>query len=252
MVRPLAAKRSSEIRRLLRVDGAVRVIDLAELFNVSQETIRRDLKQLGEAKHAVVVHGGATQVGSAELKLDIREHSAESQARIAKAASALVPNGATIMLDAGATMHMVATALVPLKSITVTTNSLTVASILARAGKRVHILPGEVAIRDEAVMSGATIEALTNQRFDIAFVAASKLAAPSGLTDTTRLAAQFRSKILQSANKAYLVINPGTVDRQATFPIHNVERITAVITGTQPKAPLRRWLMKRNIKLIVA
>lgn len=253
MARLLPAKRLAEIHRLLRVDGAVRVVDLAERLEVAQETVRRDLKQLAEAGHAIIVHGGATLFGTAVLKHESRDAlQSSAETRIAAAAAALITTRVTVMVNSGAEMLQLAASLVPVKSITVVTNSLGVAALLARAGRRVHILPGAVASHDGAVLSAATIEALANFRFDAAFVSAGGLTAQSGLTDRSRLATQFRSRILLSTNKAYVLADSSKFETDAAYPVGHVERITAVITNAQPKPQLRRWLVKRDIQLIVA
>lgn len=253
MARLLPAKRMMEVHRLLRVDGAVRVVDLAERLDVSQETIRRDLKDLAQSGHAIVVHGGATLFGESALKLEASDVSrSKSETRIAAAAAALLTTRATVMVDSGPEMLPLAAALVRLKSITVVTNSLAVAAVLARAGKRVDILPGAVTSHEGAVLSAPTIDALANCRFDAAFLSVGGLTAASGLTDHSRLATQFRSRLLLSASKAYALAVSSTLEADAAYPVSNSERITAVITDAQPKPALRRWLAKRDIRLIIA
>ncbi len=207
MPRPLAVKRLKDIRRLLRIEGAVRVVDLAEHFDVSQETVRRDLKALAAEQYAAIVHGGAMLFGGSEPRLEARTgHQTELKNGIAHAAAALVPAGGTILINSGSTTLLLAKALTNKASITVVTNSLGVATLLARAGRRVFMLPGEVAGHDEAVLSTDTVEALANYRFDAAFIAAGGLSATSGLTDYSRVAAQFRSKLLLSTDKPYVLV----------------------------------------------
>jgi DeoR/GlpR family transcriptional regulator of sugar metabolism len=253
MSRPLAVKRLKDIRRLLRIEGVVRVAELAERFDVSQETVRRDLKSLAQEQFATIVHGGATLFsGTVEPNLEARSgHRAELKDGIAQAAAALVASGATILLDSGSTTLHLAKALAEKASVTTVTNSLGAATLLARAGRHVHMLPGEVNSNDEAVLSTDTIEALAHYRFDAAFIAAGGLSVTSGLTDYSRIAAQFRSKLLLSTERPYVLLDSTKFGRETPFPVANLDRAAAIISDARPKASLARWLAKRKIRLIV-
>src|ERR1700749_2352543 len=91
MVRPLAVRRHNEIVQRLRAAGSVSVGELANIFGVSHETIRRDLKLLEENGHLDVVHGGAARRGMMEPSIAQRgEENADGKAAIARAAAAMI------------------------------------------------------------------------------------------------------------------------------------------------------------------
>ena len=104
MVRPLAVRRHNEIVQRLRAAGSVSVGELADVFGVSHETIRRDLKLLADQGHLDVVHGGAARRGMMEPSIAQRGgENAEGKAAIARAAARLVQDAASVLLDSGTT-----------------------------------------------------------------------------------------------------------------------------------------------------
>lgn len=251
MNRPLAADRLDEIRRRLGSHGSVTVAELAATLNVSRETIRRDLKRLAVFGDAEVVHGGATRRRLAEPALAQRtaDH-AEAKALIARKAAELVFEGATVLIDSGSTTLALARELARLPRFTAATNSLGVATVLTRSGHNVHLLGGELDANDEATMSVETIAALEGLHFDLAFIGAGGLSGTAGLTDYSRTAAIFRSRMISSVSEAYLLADASKFDRETPFPVANAERLAGLLTNAQPKGELARWFAERDIRII--
>lgn len=141
-----APERQQEILRLARDGGRVDVVSLAEEFQVTAETIRRDLKALDRAGLLRRVHGGAIPAGRLDFEPDLAERettAADEKDHIAKAALAELPTEGTLILDAGTTVARLAAA-VPLEaSLTVVTHSLPIAARLAdHPGIQLHLVGG--------------------------------------------------------------------------------------------------------------
>ena len=253
MSRPIAARRHDEIMRRLGAAGTVSVEELATLFDVSRETIRRDLKVLAEKGRLDVVHGGAARRESVEPALDQRSReNAEGKAAIGRAAARLVENGMVVLLDSGTTTLAVAQALLDKRDLTICTNSLCIAQMLCRvAGTRVHLLGGEIDPVDEAAFGLDTIEALSRFRIDIAFVGAGGLSQTGEVTDYTRIAAEQRARMIAVAAHAYLVLDGGKFGRLTPIRVPGADKATGLITDTEPPAPLRKALKQRRIRTIV-
>ena len=214
--------------------------------------MRRDLKALAAGGHATIVHGGAVLLALDEPRVEARPVGrSPEKARMAVAAARLVAEGATILIDSGASTLHLARELRRVRSLTVVTNSLGVATLLARADKCVHMLPGEISLVDEAALGAETIEALSNYRFDAAFVCVGGLSGTSGMTDVSRLAAQFRSRLLLATDKPYILADSSQFDTETPFPIANTERVAGLICDAKPKGSLARWLAKRRIRLVL-
>lgn len=141
-----APERQQEILRLARDGGRVDVISLAEEFQVTAETIRRDLKALDRAGLVRRVHGGAIPAGRLDFEPDLAERestAADEKDRIAKAALAELPIQGTVILDAGTTVARLA-GIIPLEAeLTVVTHSLPIAARLAdHPGMQLHLVGG--------------------------------------------------------------------------------------------------------------
>src|SRR5438132_1766974 len=106
-----APERQQEILRLARDGGRVDVLSLADVFQVTAETIRRDLKALDRAGLVRRVHGGAIPAGRLDFEPDLAERestAADEKDRIAHAALAELPGEGTMILDAGSTVARLA------------------------------------------------------------------------------------------------------------------------------------------------
>lgn len=181
-----APERQQDILRLARDAGRVDVVSLADHFQVTAETIRRDLKTLDRAGLVRRVHGGAIPAGRLDFEPDLAERestAADEKDRIAKAALAELPPDGTLILDAGTTVARLAAAL-PLDSeLTVVTHSLPIAARLAdHPGLQLHLVGGRVRHRTRAAVDAWALRAYTEIRADVLFLAANGFSAAHGLT----------------------------------------------------------------------
>src|SRR3954466_8827624 len=104
MVRPLAVRRHNEIVQRLRAAGSVSVGELANIFGVSHETVRRDLKLLADNGHLHGVHGGAARRGMMEPSIEQRgEENAAGKLAIAREAARMVADASSVLIDSGTT-----------------------------------------------------------------------------------------------------------------------------------------------------
>jgi DeoR family transcriptional regulator, glycerol-3-phosphate regulon repressor len=253
MPRPLAVRRHDEIVRRLRAAGTVSVGELAEGFGVSHETIRRDLKALADQGHLDVVHGGAARRGVMEPALSQREaENAAGKAAIARAATKLVPENGTVLLDSGSTTHAIVLELVARRGLTLCTNSLSHAAALCRVpGNRVYLLGGEVDGNDEATIGIDVMAAVANFRVDVAFVGIGGFAEDGGATDYSRGAAEMRGRMLISG-RAYVVADRSKFTRRTPFRIPNFDRCTGIIVDAAPDETLAAAWDERGLTVIAA
>ncbi|MFF4967490.1 DeoR/GlpR family DNA-binding transcription regulator [Streptomyces sp. NPDC001037] len=204
-----APERQQEILRLARDGGRVDVLSLAEEFQVTAETIRRDLKALDRAGLVRRVHGGAIPVGRLDFEPDLTERestAADEKDRIAKAALAELPAEGTVILDAGTTVARVAAAL-PLESaLTVVTHSLPIAARLAdHPGIQLHLVGGRVRNRTRAAVDAWALRAYGEIRADVLFVAANGFSAEHGLTTPDLAEAAVKRAAVAAARRVVLL-----------------------------------------------
>ncbi len=171
-----AAQRREQIMRLLHVHGFQSVTHLSELLEVSDMTVRRDLKRLADAGELRVVHGGASLLHATLRTADFTSRGAQERTAkrlIAERASALVEPGATVAIDAGTTAFEMASALPPEFRGCVISHSVPVLHhMLNVPDARVIGLGGELLSDSQALVGGLTTEALAGLRADIVFLGA--------------------------------------------------------------------------------
>ncbi|GAA1008517.1 D-beta-D-heptose 1-phosphate adenosyltransferase [Streptomyces sp. F-3] len=204
-----AAERQQEILRLAREGGRVDVVSLAEEFQVTAETIRRDLKVLDRAGLLRRVHGGAIPVGRLDFEPDLAERestAAEEKDRIAKAALAELPAEGTLILDAGTTVARLAAALPLDAELTVVTHALPIAARLAdHPGLHLHLVGGRVRTRTRAAVDAWALRAYGEIRADVLFVAANGFSVEHGLTTPDLAEAAVKRAAIAAARRVVLL-----------------------------------------------
>ncbi len=252
--RALAPRRHDEILKRLAADGSVGIAELAAFFDVSRETIRRDMKLLAERGQLDLVHGGARSFAATEAALPLRsQENAAGKAAIGRAAAALVEHGMVVFLDSGTSALEVANALIGKQNLTICTTSLVIALLLCRQpSMRVHILGGEIDPIEEAASGIDALEAIGRYRIDIAFLGAGGLTPDGTITDFTRSGAEQRAQMVTHAAKTYFLLDSSKFGRLTPMRIRNFERASGIIVDAPPPVPSGHGLKKKGMKVIVA
>ncbi|MFD5075793.1 DeoR/GlpR family DNA-binding transcription regulator [Streptomyces sp. NPDC058371] len=204
-----APERQQEILRLARDGGRVDVLSLAEEFQVTAETIRRDLKALDRAGLVRRVHGGAIPAGRLDFEPDLAERestAADEKDRIAHAAVAELPAEGTLILDAGSTVARLAGALPLEATLTVVTHSLPIAARLAdHPGMQLHLVGGRVRHRTRAAVDAWALRAYGEIRADVLFIAANGFSVEHGLTTPDLAEAAVKRAAVRAARRVVLL-----------------------------------------------
>jgi len=251
--RSLAPQRHEEILHRLDAEGVVFVADVARHFDVSHETVRRDLKALAARGALELTHGGATRLAAVELGLARRAgRNAEAKANIGRRAAAMVADGMVVLLDAGTTTAAVAAALAGRHDLTIVTTSLPIALELChRPGLRVQIAGGTLNPGDEASEGPEVLATLERFRFDLAFVSAGGVSPEGGVTDFTPMGAETRGRMIAVANRGYFVIDATKFGVLTPCRIPGQDRAAGILTDRAPTAELGAAVAARGLKLIV-
>ncbi|MBB6173108.1 DeoR family fructose operon transcriptional repressor [Nocardiopsis mwathae] len=204
-----AEERQKAILERARRDGRVDVTGLAAEFDVTYETIRRDLTAL--ERHGVLrrVHGGAIPVERLgfEPTLNMRDSvMTQEKERIAKAALAELPDEGAVLLDAGSTTGRLAEQLPTDRELTVVTNSLSIALTLTpRTNITLMLLGGRMRTRTQATVDAWALRALEESFADVAFVATNGISVERGLTTPDPAEAEVKRAMIRSARRAVLL-----------------------------------------------
>ncbi|MFJ2259408.1 DeoR/GlpR family DNA-binding transcription regulator [Streptomyces sp. NPDC087844] len=231
-----APERQQEILRLARDGGRVDVVSLAEEFQVTAETIRRDLKALDRSGLLRRVHGGAIPAGRLDFEPDLAERettAADEKDRIAKAALAELPEEGTMILDAGTTVARLAGALPLEASLTVVTHSLPIAARLAdHPGVQLHLIGGRVRHRTRAAVDAWALRAYGEIRADVVFLAANGFSAEHGLTTPDLAEAAVKRAAIAAARRVVLLADSAKLGQEHFARFGGLDDVDLLITDT--------------------
>jgi DeoR family transcriptional regulator, fructose operon transcriptional repressor len=213
-----AAERQQAILKLARERGRVEVPGLAEEFEVTAETVRRDLKALARAGMVRRVHGGAIPVGRLDFEPDLSEREATAVAqkeRIARAALAELPEEGSVILDAGTTTAALAAALPLDTTLTVVTHALPLAARLAdHPGIELHVVGGRVRHRTRAAVDAWALRTYGEITADVLFLATNGFSTDSGLTTPDLAEAAVKRTLIAAARRVVLLADSGKFGQQ--------------------------------------
>ncbi|MCU1528390.1 MAG: D-beta-D-heptose 1-phosphate adenosyltransferase [Frondihabitans sp.] len=260
-----ALERHDLITELLRADGRVVVAELAARFDVTTETIRRDLDLLEQAGLLQRVHGGAVAGGHtsvSESSFDERQgQQTPSKSAIARAASRLVPASfvGSVALDAGTTTAAIATELSlwqPAESgrlLTVITNAVPLAALLQHSPYLdLRLLGGRVRGLTSAAVGTATVEQIAALRPDIAFVGANGISAGFGLSTPDELEGAVKTAYVRAARRVVAVVDSTKHGAEALTRFARLDEIDTLVTDAVPPADLAEALDEADVEVIVA
>lgn len=242
----LKEERQQLILNKLKESGKVLTPVLSSLLAVSEDTIRRDLKELSDLGSIKKVHGGAILTSSNPYDFRERQvYAQEAKARLASAAVSLIKRGQVLFMDGGTTNLEVAKQLPQNEDITVFTNSLPVADILSDlTGIRTNILGGKLLSSARVTTGPEVIQQISGIHADLCFLGTRSVHPEIGITeidwDETLVK---RAMVASSASLIVLVIQEKIPTTQP-YQICSVASISTLITDAPPKderlTPFRR------------
>jgi DeoR family fructose operon transcriptional repressor len=257
-----ATERQGRIVGELERVGRVSVTELARTFDVTTETIRRDLDVLEAAGALRRVHGGAVRwATAAELRLDERERRGRSAKRaIAQAALALVPKSvpASIALDAGSTTAALVDLLLDWRPagegvLDVITHAVPHVLRLADNPRlAVHAVGGVVRATTSAAVGPVTADAFARVRPDVAFLGANGLSAGFGLSTPDEREAGVKTSIVRCARRRIALVDASKHGEESLISFAALADLDTLITDAPPPADLAAALAAADVDVIVA
>ncbi|WP_293768199.1 DeoR/GlpR family DNA-binding transcription regulator [uncultured Corynebacterium sp.] len=255
-----AEERRRQIASLTAVEGRVNVTELSERFDVTAETIRRDLAVLDREGVVHRVHGGAVASQSfqtAEFTLDARSRSASNaKSAIAKAALKYLPQGGgSIFLDAGTTINALADLLTvspAAANLSIVSNSLPIALSLASNGvPDVQLLGGTVRAITQAVVGDTALRTMALMRADVAFIGTNALTLDHGLSTADSQEAAIKSAFVTHAHKVVVLCDSTKMGNDYLVSFASIEDIDVVVTDAGAPQSFVEQLRDRDIEVVV-
>lgn len=232
-----SSRRQAEIVALLRESGRVSVEDLAAHFDVTPQTIRRDLNEMSEARQVVRVHGGAIIASGVEnLAYDARKLVAQPHKRlIGEAAARLIPDNSSLFINIGTTTEEVARALAGHTGLLVITNNLHVASELySNKAIETIVTGGSVRHSDGGIVGATTVDLIRQFSVDLAVIGTSAIDPDGTLLDFDLREVQVSRAIIEHSRKVLLVADSSKFARSAPVRIAHLGEIDAFVTDRLP------------------
>lgn len=248
-------RRREAISALVLEQGAVTVGSLAERFDVSMQTIRRDVDALCEGDMLHRVHG-RIEMSREFLNTPFDQRAGTNlmgKRAIGEVASELIPNGATLFISIGSTPLSVARALRRRKGLTVITNNLSAAMALSEEVSNRIILPGgEVRLPDRDILGNDVLDFFGRFRADFAVFGAAGIAQDGGLLEFHTTEVRATQKICENAQQSLLVIDGSKFGRHAPALGGNIADMNQIIIDRRPGEQFAPLLTEINDRLIVA
>ncbi len=258
----LPSERLSALRDRLVRAGSLRVLDAAEEFGVSTETVRRDLKLLAADGVAELVRGGARLRGergqparrsplpSVIERADVCR--AEKDA-IGRAAADLVRDGQVVLIDGGTTAVALARHLKDKRALTVITNNLVVVGELAHCpGWRINVVGGELSPSSMSLIGLTAIEDLKAAAVDVAFLGAAGVSVHSGFTSADRVEAELKRVMMTIARKVVVLADHTKMETSGFSTFATPSDIDVLVTSRGAATEVLHPFRAAGVDIIIA
>ena len=251
-------ERRQNILRLLVEQPGLRVTDMAEIFQVAEGTIRNDLNALETEGKLRRVRGGAVLYSHAAPQSTDTIDSipdvshAEIKQRIARWAAETIEDGDTIFLDASSTVQFMIPYFKEYKRLTIVTNGLDTAGLLARTTLHPVVLVGGMVNRSgKATTSLIGLDMLKNLHIRTAYVSCVGFDLDVGLTERLIEEAQLKEAVLASIPRIVALVGSNKIGAVSTIPFAAPQRITHFFTDSDVSAEFIEQMRQAKINLTV-
>lgn len=217
--------------------GRVEVGEMSERFDVTTETIRRDLSELQMEKLVRRVHGGAVpwEQSIFEPLLSVRDDQYDAEKRrIAIRAVQELPDSGTIIIDSGSTLNRLAQAIPNNSDLRVVTNSLPTAQILAEAKvSSVIVIGGEVRTNTLAMVDASAVAAIEPLTVDTLFISCDGASVEKGLTTFYREEAAVKQAMIAAAGRVVALVDHSKIGNDQLIRFAKWSDVDVLITNTE-------------------
>jgi len=248
-------ERHARIIEIVNSSGFATIEELASKFDVTPQTIRRDLKELDNDHKIQRFHGGAG-LSSTILNTSYSNRKVaflKEKQRIAEQVANEIPDNSSIFINIGTTTEAIAQALLNHQNLTIITNNLHVASIMSSKDDfKIIIAGGVVRNRDGGVMGEATIDFVSQFKVDYAIIGISGIDNSGDLLDFDYQEVRVSKAIIQNSRNIFLAADHSKFGRDAMTRLGNIAEVHHVFTSSEPPESIQNILQKGNIQLSIA
>lgn len=251
----LKIERQNIIEQEINKHGFVLVPSLSEMFHCSEETVRRDLKEMEQDGKLIRTHGGAYLIEKYDKSYPTnlrKSYFHRTKDRMAQIAMSHIQDNEVIMMDSSTTCMALAEALAQSqKTVTVITNSLQVATLCENTNTNINLvcLGGTFRKRTSSFADQHTIDMIRNFHADSAFISCPKLTMEYGLSDNHNSEARVREAMLKHARRKTVIADHTKFDESANILFGGLENLDCLITDQKLPAEWEDFCRRRGIKI---
>ena len=249
----MSDSRRQQILDIVREVGAVSVEQLLQQFDVTPQTIRKDLNRLCEERLLTRTHGGARLASSVEnMSYEARRVLAQGQKQsIGRAVAEIIPDNASLFLNIGTTTEAVAQALLHHRHLMIITNNINVASLMRPyAHNKVIIASGEVRSTDGGIVGESAVDFINQFKVDFAVIGTSAIDEHGALLDFDYREVRVSQAIMSNARHVILAADATKHERTAPVRIGHMSQVHSFVTDHCPGPAFRRLLSGFEIRTI--
>lgn len=250
----LAIERRNEILAKLLVDGKVIVSDLSKHYQVTEETIRRDLEKLENDGLAKKTYGGAVKNENSNVDLPVtvrKRANVSGKMKIAERISRMINDGDFLALDSSSTAQYVVQHIMQKKRITLITNSVEILLELSNKTDWTILSTGGVLKADSLSLLGYQAEKMIRTfHVDIAVCSCKGLDMTVGFTDSNERDAEVKKALLKSAKKKVLAVDYTKFDKISFVQFADTDDIDMVVTDTEPSSEWKQHFDEHHVELV--
>ncbi len=240
---------------MVKQTGLVSVEELVDRFDVTHQTIRKDLNILCNQRMLTRTHGGArlaSGIGIENMSYEARRVlAADAKLAIGKAVANIIGNNSSLFVSIGTTTEAVAQALSSHQDLLVVTNNINVASMMRPYSQtKVIVASGVVRATDGGVIGEATVEFINQFKVDYAVMGASAIDADGALLDFDFNEVKVAQAILSNARHVILAADSSKHERTAPVRIGHISQIHSFVSDRVPNAAFRKLLQAQEIRTI--
>jgi DeoR family transcriptional regulator, fructose operon transcriptional repressor len=253
--RPLAGDRQRQIMTLLQENGALRIGDLTEMFDVSDETVRRDLAALEDQGLLTRTRGGAL-AESVQLETSFQRRMRENgraKLAIARIAASYVEDGSTIIIDSGSTMAHLVRQLRSKRDLVVITNGIThVEDLLSNPTLTVVVTGGMIRRATMGAGGPLAVEALSSLHADHTFIATHGFSADGGMTYPSFEEVAAKRAMISAGADVTLLADGTKSGRASMVKVAPLTQVNRVITSQPISVSEQSKIRDLGVELIIA
>lgn len=252
--------RKERIALMIRTQGFMSSVALAELFQVSEMTIRRDLAELEIRGEIQRTHGGAvTEESTTDRNKAPREPffderhdiNHDAKVRIAKAALAYIKPAQAIALDVGTTTFELARLIGPEMGVRIFTNNLRVANARSERNAEIYLFGGRLREKEMSLCGPVAVEQARRLWFDVVFIGVSSVTS-QGIFDYSIEETELKRVFIERATRRIVLADSSKFDEMSLVQVANLQQFDVLICEAAPPSVLASSLAAAGVEVVIA